>query len=84
MHAAINSLQAKTSRLHPPSPLLLCPCREELTGRWGLNPKILQACVVAEQRTYLLELCQVWNLQLSQDDVAEEVCNSLCAMSRNV
>ncbi|MGS2875662.1 hypothetical protein [Enterobacter huaxiensis] len=29
----------------------------ESTGRWGLNPKIRQACVIAEQRTYLLELC---------------------------
>lgn len=56
----------------------------ESTGRWGLNPKIRLACVIAEQRTYLNELCQVWNLQLSQDDEAEEVCNILCAMSKNV
>lgn len=56
----------------------------ESTGRWGLNPKIRQACVIAGQRTYLLELCQVWNLQLSESDEAEEVCNILCAMSKNV
>lgn len=56
----------------------------ESTGRWGLNPRIRQACVIAEQRTYLLELCQVWSLQLSESDEAEEVCNILCAMSKNV
>ncbi|EJK1259025.1 ammonia monooxygenase [Salmonella enterica] len=56
----------------------------ESTGRWGLNPKKRLACVIAEQRSYLLELCQVWNLQLSEQDEAEEVCNILCAMSKNV
>jgi hypothetical protein len=35
-------------------------------------------------KSFLLELCQVWNLQLSEDDEAEEVCNILCAMSKNV
>lgn len=38
MHAVKNFLQAKTFRRRPLrcslSPLLLCPCREELTGRW--------------------------------------------------
>ncbi|WP_230354322.1 ammonia monooxygenase [Lelliottia sp. WAP21] len=56
----------------------------ESTGRWGTDPKARQSCVIAEQRSYLLELCQVWNLQLSEDDEAEEVCNILCAMSKNV
>jgi hypothetical protein len=56
----------------------------ESTGRWGTDPKARLACVIAEQRSYLLELCQVWNLQLSEDDEAEEVCNILCAMSKNV
>jgi len=56
----------------------------ESTGRWGLNPKKRLECVIAEQRSYLLELCQVWNLQLSESDEAEEVCNILCAMSKNV
>ncbi len=56
----------------------------ESSGRWGTDPKVRLACVIAEQRSYLLELCQVWNLQLSEDDEAEEVCNILCAMSKNV
>lgn len=56
----------------------------ESTGRWGSDPKNRLACVIAEQRSYLTELCQVWNLQLSEDDEAEEVCNILCAMSKNV
>ena len=57
--------------------------RESLK-RWGADLEARLACVIAEQRTYLNELCQVWNLQLSQDDEAEEVCNILCAMSKNV
>ncbi|MBJ0208931.1 ammonia monooxygenase [Escherichia coli] len=56
----------------------------ESTGRWGTDPKARLSCVIAEQRSYLLELCQIWNLQLSEDDEAEEVCNILCAMSKNV
>ncbi|ENZ9095840.1 ammonia monooxygenase [Enterobacter asburiae] len=57
---------------------------QESTGRWGTDPKVRLACVIAEQKSYLLELCQVWNLQLSEADEAEEVCNILCAMSKNV
>lgn len=57
--------------------------RESLK-RWGTNPKSRLECVIAEQRSYLLELCQVWNLQLSESGEAEEVCNILCAMSKNV
>ncbi|MBH2846936.1 ammonia monooxygenase [Serratia marcescens] len=57
---------------------------QESTGRWGTDPKARLACVIAEQKSYLLELCQVWNLQLSEADEAEEVCNILCAMSKNV
>ncbi|EOY4807543.1 UNVERIFIED_ORG: hypothetical protein FHU01_4384 [Citrobacter freundii] len=52
--------------------------------RWGTDPKVRLACVIAEQKTYLNELCQVWNQQLSGDDEAEDVCNILCAMSKNV
>lgn len=57
---------------------------QESTGRWGTDPKVRLACVIAEQKSYLLELCQVWNQQLSEADEAEEVCNILCAMSKNV
>jgi len=57
--------------------------RESLK-RWGTDPKSRLECVIAEQRSYLLELCQVWNLQLSESGEAEEVCNILCAMSKNV
>ena len=56
----------------------------ESTGRWGKDPKSRLVCVIAEQRSYLLELCQVWNLQLPQSDEDEEICNILCAMSKNV
>lgn len=56
----------------------------ESTGRWSLNPKIRLSCVITEQRTYLSELCQVWNLQLSEDGEEDEICNILCAMSKNV
>lgn len=57
---------------------------KESSERWGADPKARLACVIAEQKSYLLELCQVWNLQLSESDEAEEVCNILCAMSKNV
>lgn len=56
----------------------------ESSGRWGKDPKTRLACVIAEQRSYLLELCQVWNLQLSEENEAEDICNILCAMSKNV
>ena len=56
----------------------------ESTGRWGSDPKARLACVIAEQRSYLLELCQVWNLQLSQKDEAEEVLRLLCLMGDNI
>lgn len=52
--------------------------------RWGNDPKVCLACVIAEQKTYLSELCQVRNQQLSGYDEAEEICNILCAMSKNV
>ncbi|MCA7052289.1 ammonia monooxygenase [Escherichia coli] len=57
---------------------------KESSERWGSDPEARLACVIAEQKSFLLELCQVWNLQLSEDDEAEEVCNILCAMSKNV
>jgi len=56
----------------------------ESSKRWGADPKERLACVIAEQRACLLELCQVWNQQLSDEGEAEEVCNILCAMSKNV
>ncbi|ELH9297402.1 ammonia monooxygenase [Salmonella enterica] len=57
---------------------------KESSERWGANPKTRLACVIAEQRSYLNELCQVWNLQLSQKDEAEEVLRLLSLMSDNV
>ncbi|EBB6210407.1 MULTISPECIES: ammonia monooxygenase [unclassified Salmonella] len=57
---------------------------KESSERWGANPKARLACVIAEQRSYLAELCQVWNLQLSQKDEAEEVMRLLSLMSDNV
>lgn len=57
---------------------------KESSERWGVNPKTRLACVIAEQRSYLDELCQVWNLQLSQKDEAEEVLRLLSLMSDNV
>ncbi|EBQ8410757.1 ammonia monooxygenase [Salmonella enterica] len=57
---------------------------KESSERWGANPKTRLACVIAEQRSYLDELCQVWNLQLSQKDEAEEVLRLLSLMSDNV
>ncbi|EAM2340927.1 ammonia monooxygenase [Salmonella enterica] len=57
---------------------------KESSERWGSDPEARLACVIAEQKSFLLELCQVWNLQLSEGDEAEEVCNILCAMSKNV
>lgn len=57
---------------------------KESSERWGATPKTRLACVIAEQRSYLNELCQVWNLQLSQKDEAEEVLRLLSLMSDNV
>ncbi|MFS9421562.1 ammonia monooxygenase [Citrobacter sp. C411] len=57
---------------------------KESSERWGANPKTRLASVIAEQRSYLNELCQVWNLQLSQKDEAEEVLRLLSLMSDNV
>ncbi|MFL9197712.1 ammonia monooxygenase [Escherichia coli] len=57
---------------------------KESSERWGVDPQARLACVIAEQRSYLDELCQVWNLQLSQQDEAEEVLRLLSLMSDNV
>lgn len=57
---------------------------KESSERWGSDPKARLACVIAEQRSYLAELCQVWNLQLSEKDEAEEVLRLLSLMSDNV
>lgn len=56
----------------------------ESTGRWGSDPKARLVCVIAEQCSYLLELCQVWNLQLSQKEKAEEVLRLLSLMGDNI
>lgn len=57
---------------------------KESSERWGVDPQARLACVIAEQRSYLDELCLVWNLQLSQQDEAEEVLRLLSLMSDNV
>ncbi|HCD5425378.1 TPA: ammonia monooxygenase [Klebsiella aerogenes] len=57
---------------------------KESSERWGSDPKARLACVIAEQKSYLLELCQVRNLQLSQKDEAEEVLRLLSLMGDNV
>jgi hypothetical protein len=57
---------------------------KESSERWGTDPKARLACVIAEQRAYLLEFCQIWNLQLSQKDEAEEVLRLLSLMSDNI
>ncbi|HHI2555010.1 ammonia monooxygenase [Klebsiella aerogenes] len=57
---------------------------KESSERWGTDPKARLACVIAEQKSYLLELCQVRNLQLSQKDEAEEVLRLLSLMGDNV
>jgi len=57
---------------------------KESTKRWGTDPKARLACVIAEQKSYLAELCGIKALQLVQHEEAEEVCNILCAMSKNI
>lgn len=57
---------------------------KESTKRWGTDPKVRLACVIAEQKSYLAELCGVWNLQLSQKDEAEEILRLLSLMNDNV
>lgn len=57
---------------------------KESSERWGSDPKARLACVIAEQKSYLAELCDVCNLQLSQHDEAEEILRLLSLMSGNV
>ncbi|KGT87119.1 ammonia monooxygenase [Erwinia typographi] len=57
---------------------------KESSERWGSDPKARLACVIAEQKSYLIELCGVWNLQLSQKNEAEEILRLLSLMSDNV
>ncbi|WP_395306061.1 ammonia monooxygenase [Enterobacter sp. ECC-019] len=57
---------------------------KESTKRWGTDPKARLACVIAEQKSYLAELCGVCNLQLSQHDEAEEILRLLSLMSDNI
>ena len=45
---------------------------KESSERWGSDPEARLACVIAEQKSYLIELCGVWNLQLSQKGVVSE------------
>jgi len=98
MHAAINFLQAKTFRRRPLcaslSPLLLCPCREELTGRWKHHQtRRKPECTHRTSKPPLQNLPEdgvqtrkaVLNaLSQNESGEAEEVCNILCAMSKNV
>lgn len=56
----------------------------ESSKRWGGDPKARLICVIAEQKSYLAELYGVLNLQLTEDDKAEEILNILCAMSKNI
>ena len=57
---------------------------KESSERWGSDPKARLACVIAEQKSYLAELCDVCNLQLSQHDEAKEILRLLSLMSGNV
>jgi hypothetical protein len=57
---------------------------KESSERWGSDSKARLACVIAEQKSYLIELYGVWNLQLSQKDEAEEILRLLSLMSDNV
>ena len=57
---------------------------KESSKRWGTDPKARLACVIAEQKSYLTELCGVWEGQLSQKEEAEEVLRILGLMSENV
>lgn len=57
---------------------------KESSERWGSDPKARLACVIAEQKSYLAELCGVCNLQLSQHDEAEEILRLLSLMSDNI
>lgn len=56
----------------------------ESSGRWGADPKARLACVIAEQKAYLSRLRGVWELQLSEDEEAEQIFGILYAMSENV
>lgn len=50
--------------------MLLCPCREELTGRWGSDPKVRLASVITEQRSYPLVSFHIALLWLQAKDHA--------------
>ncbi|WP_368766502.1 ammonia monooxygenase, partial [Klebsiella aerogenes] len=56
----------------------------ESAKRWGTDPKARQACVIAEQKAYLAELCGIKEIQLTEYEEAEEISDILCAMSKNV
>lgn len=56
----------------------------ESSERWGENRPLRLARVIAEQKSYLNELCGLWNMQLTEIDEAEEIYNIVCAMSKNV
>jgi hypothetical protein len=56
----------------------------ESTERWGANPIARLACVIAEQKSYLNELCGLWNLQMPEEDEAIEIDRLLRCMSNNV
>lgn len=56
----------------------------ESTERWGNNPEARLACVIAEQKGYLNELCSLWNLQLPEEEEVTEVDRLLRCLSNNV
>lgn len=56
----------------------------ESAKRWGTDPKARLACVIAEQKAYLAELCGIKEIQLTEHEEAEEISDILCAMSKNV
>lgn len=56
----------------------------ESTERWGNNPERRLACVIAEQKSYLNELCSLWNLQMPEEEEVTEIDRLLRCMSNNV
>ncbi|HBZ7670109.1 ammonia monooxygenase [Klebsiella variicola] len=57
---------------------------KESSERWGSDPKARLACVIAEQKSYLAELCGLVDLHLSQKDEADQVLGLLSLMTDNV
>ncbi|TDN51510.1 ammonia monooxygenase [Scandinavium goeteborgense] len=56
----------------------------ESSERWGVNPEKRLARVIAEQQSYLNQLCGLWNLQMPEIDESEELLGILSMMAKNV